>query len=389
MGGSVTDRPETLDAYHRGFPVPPPEAGPGREPHTGISPRTAWALVLAVVLVVGFALLHLVTVPKVVYRPGPVYDTLGEISGHPVIEIEGTETYETEGRLDFTTITLHGGPRFPVTAWDWLAAELDPRADVVDESLVFPEDVTAEEVQEQNAELMRTSQDQAAVVALRAHGVEVPEQILVAQVLVDAPAAGVLRVNDQIVSVDGTEVANPDEVRDVLQRFEPGTEVPFVIVRNGQEMTLDVPTGESEVTLEDGTTEMRTVIGVYLASDFELPVEVSIDAGNVGGPSAGLMFSLAVYDQITPGPLTGGLHFAGTGTINSAGEVGPIGGIRQKMIAAADAGADYFLAPADNCGDVRGNEPEGLEVVAVSTFDEAREVVEALGEGEQPELPRC
>lgn len=386
----TTDRRAALDAYHRGFPLPTsPDAGPGREPHTGISPRTALALVLAVVLVVGFALLHLVTVPKVIYRPGPVYDTLGDISGRPIVDIEGTETYETEGRLDFTTITLHGGPRFPVTAWDWLAAELDPRADVVDESLVFPEDVTAEEVQEQNAELMRNSQDQAAVVALRANGVEVPEQILVAQVLVDAPAAGVLRVNDQIVSVDGTEVANPDEVRDILQRFEPGAEVPFVIVRNGQEMTLDVPTGESEVTLEDGTTELRTVIGVYLASDFELPVEVSIDAGNVGGPSAGLMFSLAVYDRITPGPLPGGLHFAGTGTINSAGEVGPIGGIRQKMIAAAEAGADYFLAPAGNCANVRGAEPEGLEVVAVSTFDEARDVVEALGEGEQPELPRC
>lgn len=386
----TTDGRQDVDAYHRGFPVPSsPDAGPGREPHTGISPRTTAALVLAVVLVVGFAMLHLVTVPKVIYRPGPVYDTLGALGGQPIVQIEGTDTYETGGRLDFTTITLHGGPRFPVTAWDWLAAEFDPRADVVDESLVFPEDVTAEEVREQNAELMRNSQDQAAVVALRANGVEVPEQILVAQVLVDAPAADVLRVNDQIVSVAGTEVANPDEVRDALQEFEPGTEVPFVIVRNGEELDLEVPTGESEVTLEDGTQELRTVIGVYLASDFELPVEVSIDAGNVGGPSAGLMFSLAVYDRITPGPLTGGQHFAGTGTINSAGEVGPIGGIRQKMIAAADAGADYFLAPAGNCGDVAGAEPDGLEVVAVSTFDEALALVQTLGEGGKPELPRC
>lgn len=386
----TTDRQQDLDAYHRGFPASPDQGGaPGRVPHTGVSPRTAAVLVLAVVVVVGFAMLHLVTVPKVVYRPGPVYDTLGAMGGEPIVQIEGTDLFETAGSLSFTTITLHGGPRFPVTAWDWLAAELDPRADVVDEELVFPEDVTAEEIQEQNAELMRTSQDQAAVVALRANGVEVPEQILVAQVLVDAPAADVLRVNDQIVSVAGTAVDNPDEVRDVLQEFDAGTEVPFEIVRAGEEVSLDVPTGESEVTLEDGTREMRTVIGVYLASDFELPVDVTIDAGNVGGPSAGLMFSLAVYDKITPGELTGGLDIAGTGTINSAGEVGPIGGIRQKMVAAADAGADYFLAPAGNCGDVAGSEPDGVEVVSVQTFDQARDLMTALGEGEQPELPRC
>lgn len=378
---------KTYDGYHQGYPHPQ-QVRP-RPAHTGISPRGAIALVVAVLVVVGFALAHLINVPKVAYRPGPMYDTLGEISGRPVVEVEGLETFPTSGSLDFTTIVLHGGPRFPMSAWDWLMAELDPRADVVDESVVFPPDVTAQQVREQNEALMRGSQDAAAVVALRAFGVEVPENILVAQILVDAPAEGVLELNDQIVTVDGTAIASPEQVREKLQDYEPGTEVPFQIVRDGEELAVLVPTEESEVDLPDGSTEPRTVIGVFLASDFDLPYEVTIDAGNVGGPSAGLMFSLAVYDRITPGELTGGLAFAGTGSIDSGGQVMAIGGIRQKMVAAEEAGVDYFLAPRDNCGDVAGNEPDGLEVVAVETFEQARDLVQALGEGEQPELPRC
>nr|WP_269813106.1 PDZ domain-containing protein [Ornithinimicrobium sediminis] len=227
---------------------------------------------------------------------------------------------------------------------------------------------------------MQNSQQEAAVVALRAVGESVPEQVKVAQVIVDAPADGVLRVNDEIRQVDGRDVANPDDVRDILQDFEPGTDVPFRLVRDGEEQTIEVPTGEDEG---------RTVIGVYIRSDFDLPYEVTIDAGNVGGPSAGLMFSLALYDTITPGELTGGLDFAGTGTINSLGEVGPIGGIQQKLVGADRAGADYFLAPAANCPEVLGHEPEGLTVARIETFDQALELVEALGEGAEVEVPTC
>jgi PDZ domain-containing protein len=201
-----------------------------------------------------------------------------------------------------------------------------------------------------------------------------------AQIVVDAPASGVLEINDEIVSVDGTEIATPEDVRDALQEFEPGDTVPFEILRGEEEQSVQVPTGE---------TDERTVIGVYLASEFDLPYEIDIDAGNVGGPSAGLMFALAVYDKITPGAMTGGQAFAGTGTITSAGEVGPIGGIRQKMIAAEQSGADYFLAPADNCDDVRGNEPDGLTVARVETFEQAREIVEGVGAGESIEIPSC
>lgn len=375
-----------LERYHRGYGERPA----GLEPaHTGISPGAVLALVLLVAAVVLGALAHLVHVPKVVYLPGPVYDTLGEVDGEPVVDVEGLATYPTSGALDFTTIKLEGGPGYPLTAWEWLTAELDPSLTVVDRARVFPEDVTAEQVKEQNVELMEESQQGAAVVALRAVGVEVPEEIKVAQVIVDAPAEDVLQVDDQILTVAGTEIMTGDDVRDRLQDFEPGESVPFTIVRDGEEVEVQVPTGESEVVLEEGGSERRTVIGVYLASDFDLPHEVTIDSGNVGGSSAGLMFSLAVYDKVTPGELTGGEEIAGTGTINSVGEVGSIGGIKQKMIGARQSGSDYFLAPAANCAEVVDNVPRGLIVAAVDTFQEARQAVADIAAGDLEELPRC
>lgn len=380
--------PGGSEGYYRGYAAAG-SPGPTGSGGTRVSIGMAVGLVLCVLLVAGVAVMHMVDVPKVLYRPGPIYNTLGETNGHPTVTVDGARSYPTDGQLNFTTVTLYGGPRFPVSAWDWLLAELDPDTDVVDEELVYPPEMTAQEVRDQNSELMAESQNAAAVVAVRATGVKVPEQVKVAQIIEDAPAADTLQVNDEIRTVGGTKIDNPAQVGEVLQGFEPGEEVEFELIRDGKEVTLDVPTGADEVTSEDGTVQTRTVIGIYLASDFELPFEVTIDAGRVGGPSAGLMFSLAVFDTLTEGELTGGHVFAGTGTIDSTGAVGPISGIRQKMISSADHDVEYFLAPAENCDEVRGNEPEGMEVVKVETFDQARDIVEAIGAGEDVELPRC
>lgn len=360
-----------------------------RPAHTGISRRAGLTLLTVVVMVAVVAVLNLVHVPKVIYRPGPAYDTLGEIDGKPIIDVEGLPTYPTSGTLDFTTITLSGGPRFPVSAWEWMTASLDPASSIADEEDVFPEDVTASEVREQNLELMTGSQRQAAVVALRAIGEEVPEEVKVAQVLKDAPADGVLKVNDRIVAVGDTRIQTPDDLRAVLQDVQPGRSVEFTVERDGEQRRVKVPTEEATSTDEDGVEVSRTIIGIYPASDFDLPHRVTINAGNVGGPSAGLMFSLAVYDTITEGELTGGRSFAGTGTINSEGEIGPIGGIEQKMIAAERADADYFLAPSGNCPEVVGHVPDGLKVAKVASFEEARSVVEAVGKDPDARLPRC
>lgn len=371
----------TDNAYHQGY-----ERLAERPPHTGIGWRSAAALTLVVAAVLAAAVLSWVKVDSVVYIPGPVYDTLGTIDDTPVITVgEGLESYPTEGQLFFTTVRLDGGPGQAVTAWEWLRAQVDPARSVYPFKDIFPQDVTAEQVREQNSELMDTSQDDAAVVGLRAAGVEIPEKVVVAQVIADAPADGVLRVDDQILEVEGEAATDTESVRSRLQEVEPGQSATMTILRDDEELSIDVPTRLDEAS-------GRTIVGVYLAPVYDMPYEVTIDAGRVGGPSAGLMFSLAIYDTITPGPLTGGQSVAGTGTITGLGNVGPISGIVQKMHASDRAGVELFLAPAANCDEVAGHEPGGLTVVPVATFDEARGYVEQLAEAGDAgtlDLPTC
>ncbi|WP_083673542.1 PDZ domain-containing protein [Serinicoccus sp. CUA-874] len=369
MTGGAADRPEAGTT-----PLEQP-------PHTRVGRRSALLLVVVAVGVVIGSLLNLVPVQRVIYVPGPVYDTLGEVDGADVVSVDQElESYDdATGHLYFTTIRLQGGPGDTVTAWEALRGALDPSRSVVPREEVFPEDVTAEQVREQNTELMQHSQDDAAVVALRAQGVEIAESVVVAQVIADAPADGVLEVEDEILDVAGTQVGDTTAVRDQIQAFDPGEEVPVTVRRAGEELELQVPTRLDE---ESG----RTIVGVYLAPVYDNPYDVTIDAGNVGGPSAGLMFSLAVYDEITPGPLTGGRSIAGTGTITGAGGVGGIGGITQKMYAAREAGAEVFLAPSDNCGEVAEADPRGLTVVPVTTFDDALSVLDEVSAAEPSEL---
>ena len=365
MGGSVSERP----------------------PHTRVGLRATALLVTVALAVLVGGLLNLVTVPRVVYHPGPLYDTLGPIQDVDIVQIDDElETHDdTEGHLYFTTIRLQGGPGDSLTAWEWLRTRFDPATTIVPRELVFPENVTAEQVREQNTALMQHSQQDAAVVALRADGIEIPEEVLVAQVMVGAPADGVLHVDDQILEVAGEGITSTRAVQDSIQEVTPGDDVPLTLLRDGEELTIDVPTTRDEET-------GRTIVGVYLAPRYELPYDITIDAGNVGGSSAGLMFSLAVYDKLTPGPLTDGRSIAGSGTISGTGQVGGIGGITQKMHAAAGADVELFLAPTANCDEVVEGQPDSLTVVPVETFEDALDTLEQAAGTEDLsslDLPTC
>jgi Lon-like protease len=227
---------------------------------------------------------------------------------------------------------------------------------------------------------MAGSQTVATATALRALGRTVDEMIVIAGVPDGSPSAGVFRPDDVLVTVDGDPATTSDAVRAAVQRHKPGDTFPVVVRRDGKEQTVTARTADSNG---------RTVMGVGLRLDYDLPVDVTLRTGNVGGPSAGLMFSLAIYDALTPGELTGGKNIAGTGTMDDKAVVGPIGGIRQKLIGARRAGADYFLAPADNCDDVVGNVPDGLQVVKVGSFDEGVAAVRDIGTGKTASLPTC
>jgi PDZ domain-containing protein len=333
-----------------------------------------------VVIVVG-SVVHL---PYAVMSPGPTQDTLGtsdDGKSSPIIAITGLPTYPTDGALRFTTVRVEGGPGFPVDVWDVLQAWVDPARDVFPVDDIFDPKVTKEQVAEENAVQMEGSQEEATAVALRAIGKDVPTHIAVAALTDASKAKGLLKVGDRITEIGGEAITSTQAVRDVLQKSRPGDTVALTVTRDGKQQKLDVPTIQGQAG--------RTALGVILGLDHDFPATVKIDAGAIGGPSAGLMFSLGIYDKLTPGPLAGGKQVAGTGTIDDEGTVGPIGGIRQKLAGARADGAQFFLAPADNCDEVVGHVPDGLEVFKVGTFDDARTAVEALAKGQTGSLPRC
>jgi len=351
------------------------------QPGTTLSRRSAGWLVAVFVGIVMAALMGLVHVPYAILKPGPVTNTLGNgPGGKPLITVEGKSTYPTTGALDFTTVSVSGGPNNPVNVWEWISGHFDQTSSVVPEDLLFPKGVTSTQVDQESAAEMADSQQEAIAVALRGLGQTVPEVVTVKELSKDSPASGVLRAGDVLVSIDGTAVSTPDEVRAAVRAHKSGDSAVFNVRRDGKEQVVTVKTADSQG---------HTVVGIFLKASFDFPIKVSINAGHVGGPSAGMMFSLAVYDKLTPGGLTGGVTIAGTGTIDSVGTVGPIGGIQQKLAGARRGGATWFLAPAGNCDEVVGHIPDGLQVVKVATFTQARDAVEAIAAKQTASLPHC
>ena len=377
-------------------PASPPEGGESRAEDASAPPTrtarrarlTGWNIAVLVAFFVALAAVvagSLVRLPYAIVSPGPTFNALGEEnlggSTKPVIVVDGLPTYPADGTLRFLTVVIKGGPGHPVDAWDLLGAWLDPARDVYPVDQMFDPNANEQQVAEESAIQMEGSQEEAKAVALRAVGEKVPTHVVVAQVLGTSKAKGLLEAGDRFVSVGGTAASDPDAIRAAIQRVKPGDTVSIVVTRSGKRETVQVPTIVG--------TGGRTAIGVLLGIEHDFPVKVTINAGDVGGPSAGLMFALAIYDKLTPGSLTGNHAIAGTGTIDDQERVGPIGGIRQKLEGARGAGSDYFLAPAANCPEVVGHVPDGLQVVRIGTFDEAVSAVEAIAKGEAASLPHC
>lgn len=384
-GEATQDRTGSLEGPAFGPPPHDPAfPGPAHPPRAS---RRSVAALLAVffglLLAAAGTLVHL---PYAIMMPGPISNVLGQATHQDgqkgdLIVISGQPTYPTTGALDFTTVRVTGGPGYPVNLWDVLGAWVDPTQDVYPVNEIFPPQQTAQDVQQENKAEMVDSQQEATAVALRKAGFSVPERISIGAVAKDAPSGDLLKVGDVLTAVGGTPVTDVASARAAIQKAAPGSTIDVVVQRGAVSLTLQPRTGRSA----DG----RTILGIVLAVNFTFPFPVTIDVGSVGGPSAGLMFSLGVYDKLTPGSLTGGKNIAGTGTIDSAGVVGPIGGIRQKLAGAQRGGAGFFLAPAKNCDEVRGHEPQGLQVVKVATFDDAASAVTRIASGDTASLPRC
>ena len=322
-----------------------------------------------------------VPAPYIIEAPGPTFNTIGEANSEPLIEVTGRESFEPAGELDLTTVYVSGGPRSPISIFDAFRAWIDPSRDVLPEELVYPPGTTQDQISEQNTAAMDSSQESAVAAALRYLEIPFGESLTVAELAEDSPSKGLLKSGDVITAIDGTGVETIDVLRAGLNDAR-GKDVDLTIVRQGAEETVSVTPRRTE----SGDFQL----GVLLRSAFDFPFEVKIALDNVGGPSAGSMFAVGIVDKLVPGDLTGGRHFAGTGTIDSSGDIGPIGGIGQKMAGARAQGAEFFLAPAENCGEVRGKIPDGLTVVKVATLEDAVAAVETLGSGgKASSLPTC
>lgn len=363
-------------------------AAPDRRERRGWPRRIVAGTVALIVALVALFVMSFLPSDFVLERPGPVYNTLGEVESAegeqvPLVEVDGAESYDTTGSLSLTTVEVLGNREHPISWIELALAWMDPSRAVVPIDAVFPEGVTSDERDERNAVMMTDSQSQAAAAALRELGYDVQADLRVVGLPEGSPADGIVEEGDRILAAGDAKLADVAELRDAINDAA-GDPVELAIERDGERQTIEVTPERSVVEGEESWA-----VGVSIGTSYDLPVDVSIQLDSVGGPSAGTMFALGIIDAMTPGSMTGGEHIAGTGTITADGEVGPIGGIRQKMFGAHDAGHRFFLAPTGNCDAVIDHVPDGMRVVSIDTLDDATRAVEMIAEGEVSELPSC
>jgi PDZ domain-containing protein len=341
-----------------------------------------WAGLLALALgIVALVIVFAERMPFVTEEPGVTVNVLGEHNGKPVVQVTGHKVYRDDGQLRLTTVyvTL---PDTRLNLFTVMRAYLDPDDAVVPFSAVYAPQTTNASDEKEGAQQMTSSQDAAIAAAMRELGYDVPTVPAVSSVGKGTPAQGILRPGDRILSVDGKELRTLESLKSAVQKVPSGQATSLRIKREGQTRTVSVTP-----TVQDG----RKIIGVDIVPAIvRFPFQVSLNINpEIGGPSAGLMFSLGIYDTLTPGSLTGGDVIAGTGTMDLSGAVGPIGGIDQKIAASREAGAEIFLVPADNCQDVADARRGDMRLVKVTTMSDAVASVKAWEADHSATLPSC
>jgi PDZ domain-containing protein len=316
--------------------------------------------------------LNLYRLPVVALSPGPAEDVLSRT------RVEGgAHVYDSTGRLYLTSVGIDDQVRFFEAILDLANRDVQLRP----RSAVYPEGESTQRVNQQNIADMDESKQLASVVALRLAGYTIdPAGVEVVDVRQGAPADGKLRPGDRLQRVDGRRVTGIKQLQALIQSHRPGDVLALGVRRGDAELPVNVAVG-----LDEG----RPRIGVALRELYgRLPIKVTIDTENIGGPSAGMMFALSIYDKLTPGDLTRGRRIAGTGQITEDGSVAPIGGIAEKLVGARRQGATVFLLPRGNCDEVSAHPPPGLRLVPVSNVREALQFLQS-DPGDGSAAPHC
>jgi len=352
------------------------------------------------IFVIAAVAASLVRLPYYRIAPGSVYDTIERV------DAPAEQVVIPEGEIGFVTVSQTAD----ISVWQWLDAKIDENSLIRHEDEING-DQTTEEKREQDQRRMQVSKNSAVVVALERLGYELivtPLGVEVASIFDCTAADGVLGTGDVIIGVDGDEVLTTQDLLDALSAFGIGDDLELTVERidpnNPTQSSATEIVGVTLGSADDSclpddvrAEEPRPFIGIGTAQmqNEELPFDVDIDTGRVGGPSAGLAFTLAIIDVLSEGELTNGLSIVATGTIDRNGNVGPVGGVHQKTIAAEASGADVFIVPlcceqfvdrsTGEDVDTPSNYEEALlhademTVIGVATLDEALEAIGELG----------
>jgi PDZ domain-containing protein len=350
-------------------PLAPPPAPP-----TAAPPRRRWSLLVLVTVATVVVVLVAGTVIRLPYRifsPGsatPVQD---------VVKVSGATTYPHRGALLFLTVSVtRGRPN----VWRFLQAELDDDSQIIGED-EYLGGQSPSRVQRENVQAMDESQLVAKKVALEQLGYRVTATgsgAEVTNVLAGSPADGNLKVGDVVTEVDGAPVRLSDQLGAILRAAPVGTTFTLTVTRGGETRSVPITTAAAP----SGPLKGKPYVGIVpVTKDLKVqfPVDVTIDPGEVSGPSAGLAFTLAIIDELSPGNLTGGKKVAVTGTIAPDGSVGDVGGVRQKTAAAISAGARLFLVPRAEVKAARARAGDDLPVYGVDSIDDALRVLQQHG----------
>ena len=359
---------DNLQTVEGESPSPEPQPAPRR----GWWRRWWWAIALATVTSVIAAVVvgaMVIKVPYVIESPGSLYQTTDRVS------IAGTTPYPTEDKIELVTVSVDNR----VTALEKFFADHNG-----DDVVVPAKEVLGTQTPAQNDELnrllMTQSKDDAVLVALQKLGYDVHPTstgAIVQETVQGGAADGKIRVAETIVSIDGKPISSRDDLTNALGTYKPGDTITIGLeATDGTTRTISIPLGENP------QKPGGAFLGVSITSRLvypDLPVKVTVNSGDIGGPSAGLAFTLGILDLMTPGDLTGGHEVAVTGTVDSTGAVGPIGGIETKVVAVARGHVKYFLVPADNADAARAKAPKDLQIVPVHTLDEALSFLATIG----------
>lgn len=333
--------------------------------------QTWTATVSAVLFVVLAAVIALVPVPYVTWTPGATYDLLGQVDGKDAITINGVDTYPTSGQLMMTTVSVTS-PTSTLSLPEVLFSYWLPSREVLPRAAVYRPGEEPTDITEQETRLMNDSQSSAIVAALRQSGVEVTTWPMVTSVSNSGPSNEILKPGDLIRAVDGKTTTTVQDVQAIIGGHHVGESVVFTVLRNG---VVVRPTVTTRATANEPD---KPIVGITMAIGYSYSPSISfgIEPG-IGGASGGVMFALAIHDRLSPEDIAADRVIAGSGTVDSTGNIGAVGAVQEKIAGAVRDQATVFILPRANCVDV-GEPPAGIRLVPVETLAEATQALKDL-----------